>query len=116
MIKPVQRIPRYVLFIKDLLKQTPQLHPDRQLLSQALEEMTTLAELMNESEQEAHRMDQLREFVSNIEGAPNVCLQDAVSITCFFDVNIISSSIHLPCFLFIAGGAKTYSNSTRPCD
>ena len=36
--------------------------------------MTALAELMNESEKEAHRMDQLREFVSNIEGAPNVCL------------------------------------------
>jgi len=96
----VQRIPRYVLFIKDLMKQTPQLHPDRQLLSQALEEMTTLAELMNESEQEAHRMDQLREFVSNIEGAPNVCYcwEDSVSIT--IDVNTDSLSTHLLCFLF----------------
>ena len=62
-----------MLFIKDLLKQTPPAHPDRPLLCQALDEMTALAELMNESEQEAHRMDQLREFVANIEGAPNVC-------------------------------------------
>lgn len=78
LIKPVQRIPHYVLFIKDLLKQTPSSHPDRPLLSQALEEMTALAELMNESEQEAHRMDQLREFVSNIEGAPNVCYYNGI--------------------------------------
>lgn len=35
MIKPVQRIPRYELLVKDLLKHTPEDHPDHPLLLDA---------------------------------------------------------------------------------
>jgi len=92
-----------VLFIKDLLKHTPSSHPDRPLLSQALDEMTTLAELMNESEQEAHRMDQLREFVSNIEGAPNVCCyRNIFPVFEFTSFTFMIGIFNLTCLIFFS--------------
>ena len=36
LIKPVQRIPRYLLFVKDIMKHTPHTHSDYTLLQQAL--------------------------------------------------------------------------------
>jgi len=57
LIKPVQRIPRYVLFIKDLLKHTAPSHPDHSPLQQALGELTMLAERVNASERERGRLN-----------------------------------------------------------
>ena len=68
LIKPVQRIPRYLLFIKDLLKHTAASHPDHAPLQQALEELTGLAERVNESEREMARMEQQRELLTSVDG------------------------------------------------
>lgn len=68
LIKPVQRIPRYLLFIKDLLKHTSMSHPDHAPLQQALDELTGLAERVNESEREMARMDQQRELLAAVDG------------------------------------------------
>lgn len=38
MIKPVQRLPKYVLLLKELLKNTQQSHPDYQNVKKALEQ------------------------------------------------------------------------------
>nr|KAJ3418320.1 Protein T2 [Polyrhizophydium stewartii] len=48
LILPVQRTTRYHLLLKDLLKQTPQEHPDRPDLEQAWEAMNNLAAMVNE--------------------------------------------------------------------
>jgi len=37
LIQPVQRIPRYILLLKDLLKYTPDLHPDKAVMEKAVE-------------------------------------------------------------------------------
>lgn len=68
LIKPVQRIPRYALFIKDLLKHTSTSHPDHSPLLQALGELTTLAERVNESQRESHRLERQRELLTSIDG------------------------------------------------
>ncbi len=68
LIKPVQRIPRYALFIKDLLKHTSASHPDHSPLLQALGELTTLAERVNESQRESHRLERQRELLTSIDG------------------------------------------------
>ena len=68
LIKPVQRIPRYVLFIKDLLKHTAPSHPDHSPLQQALGELTMLAERVNTSERERGRIDQQRELLAAVDG------------------------------------------------
>ena len=68
LIKPVQRIPRYLLFIKDLLKHTSVSHPDHAPLQQALGELTGLAERVNESERELARIDQQKELLASVDG------------------------------------------------
>lgn len=72
LIKPVQRIPRYVLFIKDLLKHTGPSHPDHTPLRQALGELTMLAERVNESERERARVGHHKELLSAVDGLAQV--------------------------------------------
>ncbi|KAL7722684.1 Rho/RAC guanine nucleotide exchange factor [Entamoeba marina] len=47
MIMPVQRIPRYVMLLKDLLKNTEESHPDHQNIKDALVKMEELANAVN---------------------------------------------------------------------
>ena len=42
LITPVQRIPRYILLLKDIIKKTPEDHPDYPQLVQAEEKMVGL--------------------------------------------------------------------------
>lgn len=72
LIKPVQRIPRYVLFVKDLLKHTAPGHPDHTPLQQALGELTTLAEKVNDSEKERERLGQHKDLLTSVEGLAQV--------------------------------------------
>ncbi len=72
LIKPVQRIPRYVLFIKDLLKHTFVSHSDHAPLQQALGELTALAERVNTSERERGRLEEQRELIAAIDGLAQV--------------------------------------------
>lgn len=74
LIKPVQRIPRYVLFIKDLLKHTAPSHPDHSPLQQALGELTMLAERVNASERERGRLNQQKELLAAVDGLALVCV------------------------------------------
>ncbi|GBM79756.1 Rho guanine nucleotide exchange factor 17 [Araneus ventricosus] len=72
LIMPVQRIPRYELLIKELLKHTPMDHPDYKLLLQAQKEVHELAVKINKVEREAlqqeQRLQKLREVEHLIEG------------------------------------------------
>ncbi|XP_016017037.2 rho guanine nucleotide exchange factor 17 isoform X1 [Rousettus aegyptiacus] len=72
MIKPVQRIPRYELLVKDLLKHTPEDHPDHPLLLDAQRNIKEVAERINKgvrSAEEAERHARvLQEIEAHIEG------------------------------------------------
>ncbi|XP_004708976.1 rho guanine nucleotide exchange factor 17, partial [Echinops telfairi] len=72
MIKPVQRIPRYELLVKDLLKHTPEDHPDHPLLLDAQRNIKQVAERINQgvrSAEEAERHARvLQEIEAHIEG------------------------------------------------
>lgn len=48
MINPIQRLPRYVLLLKELRKRTPDSHPDAQLLEAALADIHVVADHVNE--------------------------------------------------------------------
>ncbi|XP_039265153.1 uncharacterized protein LOC120340841 [Styela clava] len=78
MIKPVQRIPRYELLIKDMLKHTPDGHPDRDGLLIAQKEIHTLAVQMNVSEKEAEMAEKhdrlLLEIEQLVEGCVDLCI------------------------------------------
>lgn len=53
-IQPVQRIPRYELYIKDFLKCTPPNHPDYQWLDKAQRELHNLAEKIDQVHKEVN--------------------------------------------------------------
>ena len=54
-IQPVQRIPRYELYIKDFIKCTPVTHPDYQLLLKAQTEIHNLAEKIDQVHKEVNQ-------------------------------------------------------------
>ncbi len=49
LITPVQRIPRYTLLLKELLKHTPNSHPDYNDLALAYEKIMVTANVVNDS-------------------------------------------------------------------
>ena len=55
LITPIQRIPRYVLLLRDLFKHTPTSHPDYIDLAVACEKMEELASLVNRRKMESDR-------------------------------------------------------------
>eukprot|EP01105_Mastigella_eilhardi_P006677 TRINITY_DN1821_c0_g1_i1.p1 TRINITY_DN1821_c0_g1~~TRINITY_DN1821_c0_g1_i1.p1 ORF type:complete len:1100 (+),score=212.35 TRINITY_DN1821_c0_g1_i1:105-3302(+) len=59
LILPVQRIPRYVLMLNDLFKNTPEDHPDRADLEKALQGIRNVAGFVNEKKREAEYMNEV---------------------------------------------------------
>eukprot|EP01120_Amphizonella_sp_Union-15-10_P007200 TRINITY_DN2409_c0_g1_i3.p1 TRINITY_DN2409_c0_g1~~TRINITY_DN2409_c0_g1_i3.p1 ORF type:complete len:157 (+),score=17.76 TRINITY_DN2409_c0_g1_i3:86-556(+) len=49
LIMPCQRIPRYILLLQDLLKNTPSHHPDFEDLQKALDETKEVANAINQA-------------------------------------------------------------------
>ncbi|XP_067389356.1 rho guanine nucleotide exchange factor 17 [Emydura macquarii macquarii] len=72
MIKPVQRIPRYELLVKDLLKHTPEDHPDHPFLLDAQRNIKQVAERINKGMKSAEEVERnariVQEIESHIEG------------------------------------------------
>uniref|UniRef100_A0A8C3XPH4 Rho guanine nucleotide exchange factor 17 n=1 Tax=Chelydra serpentina TaxID=8475 RepID=A0A8C3XPH4_CHESE len=79
MIKPVQRIPRYELLVKDLLKHTPVDHPDHPFLIDAQRNIKQVAEKINKGMKSAEEVERnariVQEIESHIEGMEDVRMQ-----------------------------------------
>jgi len=73
LIKPVQRIPRYELIIKDLLKHTPDNHPDRDGLLVAQQEIHALSVQMNKGKKEAALLESQTRQLQEIENLVENC-------------------------------------------
>ena len=72
LIMPVQRIPRYLLLMRDMLKYTHKHHPDYSLLQQALSKLGTLLQEHNkgidsQASDLAHKMLAVGNSIANIE-------------------------------------------------
>ncbi|XP_029026434.1 rho guanine nucleotide exchange factor 17-like [Betta splendens] len=76
MIKPVQRIPRYELLVKDLLKHTSEDHPDHPLLLDAQRDIKRLAERINKGRRSAEEVERearvIQEIEAHIEGVEHI--------------------------------------------
>jgi len=68
LIFPIQRIPRYILLIQDLLKHTSLDHPDYHNLEEALASMNKTGKLINESKREAENTSKLAEINQSLKG------------------------------------------------
>merc|ERR1712232_712713 len=67
-IVPVQRVPRYVLLLRDLLKVTEEDHPDYQPCSVAYSLMEKTTSLINEKKREYERAQRLAFISENLRG------------------------------------------------
>lgn len=54
MITPIQRVPRYILLLQELLKNTPEEHKDQQLIPEALESMNAMAHAVDNAVKAPH--------------------------------------------------------------
>lgn len=76
MIKPVQRIPRYELLVKDLLKHTLEDHPDHAHLMDAQRNIKRLAERINNGRRNAEEVERetrvMQEIEAHIEGVEHI--------------------------------------------
>ncbi|ORX83399.1 Dbl homology domain-containing protein, partial [Basidiobolus meristosporus CBS 931.73] len=70
LIIPIQRVTRYTLLLKDLLKQTREDHPDYADVSQALKFMKNLAFKVNEVKQREEERTRLFTIFNSIENCP----------------------------------------------
>ena len=68
LIQPIQRIPRYVLLLSDLLKFTEPSHPDYPLLEEALAKVQKIAKDINETKREDENMRKIVAIQRSIEG------------------------------------------------
>lgn len=67
LIMPVQRIPRYRLLMEQLLKYTPETHPDFFVLQQALTVILSMAESNNEAIRARENKNKMMEIMMTIE-------------------------------------------------
>jgi hypothetical protein len=72
LICPVQRIPRYMLLLKELSNKTPEDHPDSQNLIKALQKIQELADSVNANIKQA---EQRRNVEDLIEGIPGIAVR-----------------------------------------
>ncbi|XP_055863526.1 rho guanine nucleotide exchange factor 10-like protein isoform X2 [Biomphalaria glabrata] len=66
MVKPVQRFPQFMMFIQDLIKYTPQNHPDRRALQLALTELENVAYKLNERKRQSEQEFQAHQIVHKL--------------------------------------------------
>ncbi|KAL1021346.1 hypothetical protein UPYG_G00012080 [Umbra pygmaea] len=66
MVKPIQRFPQFILLLQDMLKNTPQAHPDRLPLQLALTELETLAERLNEQKRVADQVAEIQQLARSV--------------------------------------------------
>uniref|UniRef100_A0A8C8HVG6 Intersectin-1 n=1 Tax=Oncorhynchus tshawytscha TaxID=74940 RepID=A0A8C8HVG6_ONCTS len=67
LLKPMQRVTRYPLIIKNILENTPEAHPDHSHLKQALEKAEELCSQVNEGVREKENSDRLEWIQAHVQ-------------------------------------------------
>lgn len=105
LILPIQRIPRYMLLLERLEKDTPELHPDIQLTRLALAKMRIVAERVDECQKQSENSAVLFEFQKNVKGTPDgfrilsptrIFIQEFICTDLTSNPNQFSTMIHPP--------------------
>lgn len=86
LITPVQRIPRYILYLKELLKKTPTFHPDYIELELASSRIQNITIEMDISTKKAQQMNEIWMIQKSLTKpfsliSPNRCLKYTLDIT-----------------------------------
>ncbi|KAA6385751.1 MAG: hypothetical protein EZS28_018725 [Streblomastix strix] len=72
-ITPIQRVPRYIMLTKEILKHTPLDHQNREGLEKCMESLKETAKFLDEQVQKKIKKKRMFDLSTKIEGMP-VCL------------------------------------------
>ncbi|XP_028668221.2 phosphatidylinositol 3,4,5-trisphosphate-dependent Rac exchanger 1 protein [Erpetoichthys calabaricus] len=76
LLSPIQRICKYPLLLKELLKRTPRNHPDHSAVEEALQAMKMVCSNINETKRRMEKLEALEQLQSHIEGWEGTNLTD----------------------------------------
>uniref|UniRef100_A0A674BSK2 Phosphatidylinositol-3,4,5-trisphosphate dependent Rac exchange factor 1 n=1 Tax=Salmo trutta TaxID=8032 RepID=A0A674BSK2_SALTR len=68
LLSPIQRICKYPLLLKELLKRTPKKHADYPAVEEALQAMKAVCSNINETKRQMEKLEALEQLQSHIEG------------------------------------------------
>uniref|UniRef100_A0A665VAN2 Phosphatidylinositol-3,4,5-trisphosphate-dependent Rac exchange factor 1 n=1 Tax=Echeneis naucrates TaxID=173247 RepID=A0A665VAN2_ECHNA len=68
LLTPIQRICKYPLLLKELLKRTPKKHADYPAVEEALQSMKAVCSNINETKRQMEKLEALEQLQSHIEG------------------------------------------------
>uniref|UniRef100_A0A8C5E510 Phosphatidylinositol 3,4,5-trisphosphate-dependent Rac exchanger 1 protein-like n=1 Tax=Gouania willdenowi TaxID=441366 RepID=A0A8C5E510_GOUWI len=68
LLTPIQRICKYPLLLKELLKRTPKKHADYPAVEEALQAMKAVCSNINETKRQMEKLEALEQLQSHIEG------------------------------------------------
>ncbi|GAA6095688.1 phosphatidylinositol 3,4,5-trisphosphate-dependent Rac exchanger 2 protein [Tachysurus ichikawai] len=68
LVAPIQRICKYPLLLRELLKRTPKKHSDYSMVYESLQMMKAVCSNINEAKREMEKLEVLEEWQSHIEG------------------------------------------------
>ncbi|XP_063779942.1 phosphatidylinositol 3,4,5-trisphosphate-dependent Rac exchanger 2 protein isoform X1 [Pseudophryne corroboree] len=68
LVAPIQRICKYPLLLRELLKRTPKRHSDYASVAEALQAMKAVCSNINEAKRQMEKLEVLEEWQSHIEG------------------------------------------------
>uniref|UniRef100_A0A3Q3A2E4 Phosphatidylinositol 3,4,5-trisphosphate-dependent Rac exchanger 2 protein n=1 Tax=Kryptolebias marmoratus TaxID=37003 RepID=A0A3Q3A2E4_KRYMA len=77
LVAPIQRICKYPLLLKELLKRTPKRHNDYALVQESLQLMKAVCSSINEAKRQMEKLEILEEWQSHIEGWEGSNITDA---------------------------------------
>uniref|UniRef100_A0A8D0AMF2 Phosphatidylinositol 3,4,5-trisphosphate-dependent Rac exchanger 1 protein n=1 Tax=Sander lucioperca TaxID=283035 RepID=A0A8D0AMF2_SANLU len=76
LLSPIQRICKYPLLLKELLKRTPKKHADYPAVEEALQAMKAVCSNINETKRQMEKLEALEQLQSHIEGWEGTNLTD----------------------------------------
>ncbi|KAJ3586876.1 hypothetical protein NHX12_013268 [Muraenolepis orangiensis] len=76
LLSPIQRICKYPLLLKELLKRTPKKHTDYPAVEEALQAMKAVCSNINETKRQMEMLEALEQLQSHIEGWEGTNLTD----------------------------------------
>lgn len=79
LIKPIQRLPRYVMLLRELVSLTPQTHKDAEPLAAALAKMQAVASELNEAKRQAESFADVLRVFNSIAPRDRESIQDLIA-------------------------------------
>uniref|UniRef100_H3CZW4 Phosphatidylinositol-3,4,5-trisphosphate dependent Rac exchange factor 1 n=1 Tax=Tetraodon nigroviridis TaxID=99883 RepID=H3CZW4_TETNG len=91
LLTPIQRICKYPLLLKELLKRTPKKHADYPAVEEALQAMKAVCSNINETKRQMEKLEDLEQLQSHIEGWEGTNLTDICTDLLFGNLLKISA-------------------------